>query len=185
MTRCELHPIWIGNRFWPPERWPGVTCFHGRRVAKEGRKSTPAFLGCGRDGDPKELPPGRGRDFSALPLLVGYREVLKTQQQERLESHIWFRGDPWVTVEDCSATFDCHVLLVECETAGKCGKRIGRSLIASFRIVESMGFKGELRQWAQPPPDQRLIGLHASDRNLSDGSKRHYTGRPKGESCLI
>ena len=39
-----------------------------------------------------------------------------------------------------------------------------RCVIASFQIAEKMGFKGEFRQWAQPPPDQRLIGLHT--RNL-------------------
>ena len=48
------------------------------------------------------------------------------------------------------------------------------------RVAESMGFKGEFRQW-----DQRLIDLHNSDPNLSDGSKRHHTERPNGESCLI
>jgi hypothetical protein len=34
-----------------------------------------------------------------------------------------------------------------CETAGKSGKEIERSVIASFRIAESMAFKGEFRQW--------------------------------------
>ena len=33
------------------------------------------------------------------------------------------------------------------ETAGKSGKQIERCIIASFRIAESMGFKGEFRQW--------------------------------------
>ncbi|MGC2580347.1 MAG: hypothetical protein WA376_22475, partial [Terrimicrobiaceae bacterium] len=34
-----------------------------------------------------------------------------------------------------------------CETAGKSGTQIERCVIASFRIAESMGFKGEFRQW--------------------------------------
>ena len=36
-----------------------------------------------------------------------------------------------------------------CETAGKSGKQIERCVISTFRIAESMGFKGELRQWEQ------------------------------------
>jgi hypothetical protein len=34
-----------------------------------------------------------------------------------------------------------------CETAGKSGKQIERCVIAAFRIAESMGFKGDFRQW--------------------------------------
>jgi hypothetical protein len=34
-----------------------------------------------------------------------------------------------------------------CETAGKSGKQIERCVISSFQIAESMGFKGEFRQW--------------------------------------
>ena len=34
-----------------------------------------------------------------------------------------------------------------CETAGKSGKQIERCVISSFRIAESMGFKGDFRQW--------------------------------------
>jgi hypothetical protein len=34
-----------------------------------------------------------------------------------------------------------------CETAGKSGKRIERCVISTFRIAESMGFKGDVRQW--------------------------------------
>ena len=36
-----------------------------------------------------------------------------------------------------------------CETAGKSGKQIERCVIASFRIAESMGFKGDFRQWEE------------------------------------
>ena len=36
-----------------------------------------------------------------------------------------------------------------CETAGKSGKQIERCVIASFQIAESMGFKGEFRQWEE------------------------------------
>ena len=34
-----------------------------------------------------------------------------------------------------------------CETAGKSGKQIERCVISTFQIAESMGFKGEFRQW--------------------------------------
>jgi len=36
-----------------------------------------------------------------------------------------------------------------CETAGKSGKEIERCVIASFRVAESRGFKGEFRQWEE------------------------------------
>ena len=34
-----------------------------------------------------------------------------------------------------------------CERAGKSGKAIERCVISTFRIAESMGFKGDFRQW--------------------------------------
>ena len=34
-----------------------------------------------------------------------------------------------------------------CETSGKSGKQIERCLISTFRVAESMGFKGEFRHW--------------------------------------
>jgi hypothetical protein len=34
-----------------------------------------------------------------------------------------------------------------CETAGKSDKRIERCVVSSFQIAESMGFKGDFRQW--------------------------------------
>jgi len=36
-----------------------------------------------------------------------------------------------------------------CETAGKSGKQIERCVIATFQIAESMGFKGNFRQWEE------------------------------------
>ena len=45
-------------------------------------------------------------------------------------------------------------------TLPKSCEQIERCVIASFRVAESMGLKGEFRQRAQPPPDQRLIDLH-------------------------
>ncbi len=36
-----------------------------------------------------------------------------------------------------------------CERAGKSGKPIERCVIATFQVAESMGFKGELRQWEE------------------------------------
>ena len=34
-----------------------------------------------------------------------------------------------------------------CETAGKSGKQIERCAISSFQIADSIGFKGDFRQW--------------------------------------
>ena len=34
-----------------------------------------------------------------------------------------------------------------CERAGKSGKQIERCVISTFQVAESMGFKGEFRQW--------------------------------------
>ena len=34
-----------------------------------------------------------------------------------------------------------------CERSGKSGKQIERCVIATFRVAESMGFKGDFRQW--------------------------------------
>ena len=36
-----------------------------------------------------------------------------------------------------------------CERAGKSGKQIERCLISSFQVAESIGFKGDLRQWEE------------------------------------
>jgi hypothetical protein len=34
-----------------------------------------------------------------------------------------------------------------CDRAGKGGKQIERCLISTFRVAESIGFKGDFRQW--------------------------------------
>jgi hypothetical protein len=34
-----------------------------------------------------------------------------------------------------------------CERAGKGGQQIERRVISTFQIAESMGFKGDFRQW--------------------------------------
>jgi orotidine-5'-phosphate decarboxylase len=36
-----------------------------------------------------------------------------------------------------------------CERAGKCGKPIERCVISTFQVAESMGFKGDFRQWEE------------------------------------
>jgi len=43
------------------------------------------------------------------------------------------------------------------ETAGKSGKQIERCVSSTFQIAESMGFKGEFRQWEDLLADRRLI----------------------------
>ena len=34
-----------------------------------------------------------------------------------------------------------------CERAGKSGKQIERCVISTFQVAESIGFKGDFRQW--------------------------------------
>jgi hypothetical protein len=34
-----------------------------------------------------------------------------------------------------------------CQRAGKGGKQIERCVISSFQVAESLGFKGDFRQW--------------------------------------
>jgi hypothetical protein len=34
-----------------------------------------------------------------------------------------------------------------CDSSGKSGKQIERCLISTFQVAESMGFKGDYRQW--------------------------------------
>jgi hypothetical protein len=36
-----------------------------------------------------------------------------------------------------------------CERAGKSGRQIERCLISTFQVAESMGFKGDFRQWQE------------------------------------
>jgi hypothetical protein len=37
----------------------------------------------------------------------------------------------------------------DCDHAGKSGKQIERCLLSTFRVAESMGFKGDIRQWQE------------------------------------
>jgi hypothetical protein len=37
----------------------------------------------------------------------------------------------------------------DCDHSGKSGKQIERCLISAFRVAESMGFKGDIRQWQE------------------------------------
>ena len=36
-----------------------------------------------------------------------------------------------------------------CERAGKSGKAIERCVISTFRVAESLGFKGDVREWEE------------------------------------
>ena len=36
-----------------------------------------------------------------------------------------------------------------CQRAGKSGKQIERGIISTFRMAESIGFKGDFRQWQE------------------------------------
>jgi hypothetical protein len=57
-----------------------------------------------------------------------------------------------------------------CETAGKSGKQIERCVIASFRIAESMGFKGDFRQWE----DLRELEIDFYPRRSRSTPPRHF-----------
>jgi len=48
-----------------------------------------------------------------------------------------------------------------CETAAKSGKQIARCVISTFQVAESMGFKGDFRQWE----DLLRMGNSTSDRS--------------------
>jgi hypothetical protein len=41
-----------------------------------------------------------------------------------------------------------------CDRAGKSGKQIERCVISTFQIAQSLGFKGEFRQW------EHLLRIH-------------------------
>jgi triphosphoribosyl-dephospho-CoA synthetase len=41
-----------------------------------------------------------------------------------------------------------------CQRAGKGGKQIERCVISTFQVAESLGFKGEFRQW------EHLLRIH-------------------------
>jgi len=45
--------------------------------------------------------------------------------------------------------FICALIRSACQRTGKCGKQIERCLISTFQIAESMGFKGDFRQWEE------------------------------------
>jgi hypothetical protein len=36
-----------------------------------------------------------------------------------------------------------------CDSSGKSGKQIERCLISTFKVAESIGFKGDIRQWQE------------------------------------
>ncbi len=38
---------------------------------------------------------------------------------------------------------------LDCDSSGKSGKPIERCVISTFRVAESMGFKGDIRQWQE------------------------------------
>jgi len=52
-------------------------------------------------------------------------------ERDRFVSHLYQSRKDWLV----------------CERAGKGGKQIERCVISTFQIAESMGFKGEFRQW--------------------------------------
>jgi hypothetical protein len=58
--------------------------------------------------------------------------LLESSEQDRFASHLYQSRREYRLV---------------CQRAGKGGKQIERCVISTFQVAESMGFKGEFRQW--------------------------------------
>jgi hypothetical protein len=58
--------------------------------------------------------------------------LLEASEQDRFTSHLYHSRREYRLV---------------CQRAGKGGKQIERCVIATFQVAESMGFKGDFRQW--------------------------------------
>jgi hypothetical protein len=58
--------------------------------------------------------------------------LLEASEQERFASHLYRSR---------------HEYRLVCQRAGKGNKQIERSVISTFQVAESMGFKGDFRQW--------------------------------------
>ena len=60
--------------------------------------------------------------------------LLESSEQDRFASHLYGSRREYRST---------------CERAGKSGKQIERCVLATFRVAESMGFKGDFRQWEE------------------------------------
>ena len=60
--------------------------------------------------------------------------LLESSEQDRFVSHLYRSRREYRLV---------------CQRAGKGGKPIERCVISTFKIAESIGFKGDLRQWEE------------------------------------
>ena len=60
--------------------------------------------------------------------------LLESSEQDRFASHLYRSRREYRSA---------------CERAGKSGKQIERCVLATFRIAEGMGFKGDFRQWEE------------------------------------
>ena len=67
--------------------------------------------------------------------------LLESSEQDRFASHIYQSRRDYRQA---------------CDSAGKSEKQIERSLIATFRAAESLGFKGDFRQLGTPDANCRL-----------------------------
>ena len=95
-----------------------------------------------------------GDAFSTAPYIVKYHDMNR-------ETFIARLTEVQQTVEQLLAqvqasehdAFAAHLyrsrreFRFACERAGKSGKAIERCVISTFRVAESMGFKGDFRQW--------------------------------------
>ena len=81
-----------------------------------------------RPSDQEPRTPPKGGDFS-IPSLATLAHASAVLLLDQLIEPIWreFRS--------------------VCERAGKSGKAIERCVISTFQIAESIGFKGDFRQW--------------------------------------
>ena len=60
--------------------------------------------------------------------------LLESSEQDQFSSHLYRSRQEYRLV---------------CQRAGKGGEPIERGVISTFRIAESMGFKGDFRQWEE------------------------------------
>ncbi len=68
------------------------------------------------------------------------------------------------------------------ETAGKGGKQIERCVISTFRIAESLGFKGEFRQWEALTASWRLEFRHPLTSDVAAPICALFASRAAGKS---
>jgi hypothetical protein len=123
-------------------RWPMTR--RESKSGKESEKSSVDFRQCLQVLFPRDLRIVKYHDMNRTALIDQIQQATETLEKllsllqsapverDRFVSHLYQSRREYRRT---------------CENAGKSGKRIERCVISSFQIAESMGFKGEFRQW--------------------------------------